>query len=83
MEKKSTPGLNKEGRDKYLFRNEEAEILAMAKNRLNKELDFIESVLKQWRTVPEKQRINYLEKSLSVCVCVLLLFLVLRVGLGV
>ena len=26
----------------------------MAKNRLNKELDFIESVLKQWRTVPEK-----------------------------
>ena len=26
----------------------------MAKNRLNKELDFTESVLKQWKTVPEK-----------------------------
>ena len=41
----------------------------MAKNGLNKELDFIESVLKQCRTVPEKQRIEYLGKSLSVCVC--------------
>ena len=41
----------------------------MAKNGLNKELDFIVSVLNQWRTVPKKQRIEYLEKSLSVCVC--------------
>ena len=46
----------------------------MAKNRLNKELAFIESVLKQWRTVPEKQWIKYLEKSLSVCVCASFLF---------
>ena len=38
----------------------------MAKNRLNKELDFIMSILKQRRTVPEKQWIEYLEKSLSV-----------------
>ena len=41
----------------------------MAKNGLNKELDFIVSVLKQRRIVPEQQRIEYLEKSLSVCVC--------------
>ena len=54
----------------------------MAKNRLNKELDFIESVLKEWRTAPEKQWIEYLEKSLSVWVCVLLSLLVLRVSLG-
>ena len=46
----------------------------MAKNRLNKELDFIVSVLKQRRTVPEKQWIEYLEKSLSVCVCASFLF---------
>ena len=57
-----------EGLDQDMFRNEEAETLAMTKNRLNKELDFIESILKQ-RTVPEKQRIEYLEKSLLVCVC--------------
>ena len=25
--------------------------------------------MKQWRTVLEKQRIEYVEKSLSVCVC--------------
>ena len=42
----------------------------MAKNGFNKELDFIVSVLKQRRiVVPEQQRIEYLEKSLSVCVC--------------
>ena len=41
----------------------------MAKNGLNKELDFIVSVLKQRRIVPGQQRIEYLEKSLSVCVC--------------
>ena len=40
----------------------------MAKNGLNKELDFIVSK-KQRRIVPEQQRIEYLEKSLSVCVC--------------
>ena len=67
MEKNLAPGLNKEGWDQDLFRNEEAETLTMAKNSLNKELGFIESVLKQRRT-PEKQRIEYLEKSLSVCV---------------
>ena len=54
----------------------------MAKNRLNKELDFIASVLKEWRTAPEKQWIEYLKKSLSVWVCVLLSLLVLRVSLG-
>ena len=41
----------------------------MAKNGLNKELDFIVSILKQRRIVPEQHQIEYLEKSLSVCVC--------------
>ena len=42
----------------------------MAKNGLNKELDFIVSVLKQRRIVPEQQRIEYLEKVYQF-VCVL------------
>ena len=41
----------------------------MAKNGFNKELDFIVSVLKQRRIVPEQHWIEYFEKSLSVCLC--------------
>lgn len=36
--KKLAPGSTKEGGDQDLFGNEEGETLAMAKNRLNKEL---------------------------------------------
>ena len=50
----------------------------MAKNGLNKELDFIVSVLKQRRIVPEQQP---REKFISLCVCFFSL-LVLRVSLG-
>ena len=53
----------------------------MAKNRLNKELDFLESILKQWMTVPENNGLNTSRKVYQF-VCVLLSLLVLMVRLG-
>ena len=64
--KKLAPGLNKTGGDQDLFGNEDGETLQIVKQKLETEVNLVESVIREWQSMSDAEKIDKLTGAVLI-----------------